>query len=95
MPWTAKTEPLKMAQLLSSLSWQEIYALYKSLGDELAEYDGMRQRLGMDAVTVHIDRSDVENTFILRFWREVSEINKKLLWLDIEIRRRNNLIGVI
>lgn len=78
---------------LQSWSWKDIQSIYKILGRQLAEYNGIHQRVGVPKA--HIELNDESNTFILRFWSDVKRLNEQINCLDQEIARRNNLIGVI
>mgnify|MGYP001562020752 FL=1 len=78
---------------LQSWSWGDIQAIYAILGRQLQEYDNVNKRIGIPKP--HIELSDESNIFILRFWRDVKRLNEQVKCLDREIKRRNNLIGVI
>lgn len=78
---------------LASWSWKHIEGVYQILGDMLEEYRGLHERIGFPKP--HITFSDDLNILLLRFWGDVKRINDQLTALDVEIARRNNLIGVI
>lgn len=79
---------------LQSMSWQSIQSIYAILGQRLEEYNGIKKRLGVpDTMDIHL--SDNDNVFIVRFWRDVNQVNGHLKALDAEIARRNTLIGVM
>lgn len=82
-----------MRNNLGSWSWQDIQRIYTILGNMLSQYDGVNRRCNVPKA--HIQYSDQENIFFLRFWRDVTRINEQIKCLDREIKRRNNLIGVI
>lgn len=78
---------------LGSWSWRDIQTIYSILGGMLAEYDGVNRRCSVP--TANIKYADQENIFFLRFWGDVRKINEQIKALDREIKRRNNLIGVM
>jgi hypothetical protein len=43
----------------------------------------------------HIELTDESNTFLIRWWKDINRINEMLKVLDAEIKRRNNLVGVM
>ena len=78
---------------LQSWSWKDIQSIYAIIGRQLAEYNGVHQRVNVPHA--HIDNSDQENIFFLRFWGDVKRLDEQIQCLDREIARRNNLIGVM
>lgn len=79
---------------LHSWSWGSIQDVYAILGKQLKNHEAYRNRCNIPQ-NIDINFSDHDNTFIIRFWRDVNRIDAHLQMLDTEIARRNNLIGVI
>lgn len=78
---------------IESWSWKDIMIIYRILGRQLSEYNGVHQRIGVPKP--RIDFADCENIFFIRFWQDVRRINEQIKCLDKEIARRNNLMGVM
>ena len=79
---------------VSSWSWQNIQDIYAVLGRQLEDYRQLKKRFSIPR-TVDINFPDDKNTLILHFWRDVTKINQQIVVLDAEIKRRNNLLGVM
>jgi len=78
---------------LGSWSWQDIQAVYKSFGLVLQSYEVVAQRIAIPKA--HIQFTDPENIFLLRWGADISRIDQQLKALDTEIARRNQLVGVM
>lgn len=79
---------------LSRSSWSELQHQYQQYVQEWLEYEAIRYRLNIDAVKANINRSDVENSFLLRFNREIRNARVKVILIKAEMLRRKQLIGV-
>lgn len=85
---------------LSSWSWQDIQRSYRILGAQLQEYKNTADRFEIELPLVPrpgevIKYAGGEEIFVTKFYKGVCRINSYLEVLDIEISRRNQLIGVI
>lgn len=83
-----------MKKSVRSWSWKSIQDVYAILGKQLEDLNGIQNRCSIPA-NIDIKYSEAENSFIIRFWRDVKRIEQHLQVLDAEIKRRNSLIGVI
>lgn len=79
---------------LSSWSWQSLHRVYKTYGLQLGKYAAVDQRVKVPR-KIDIAYPDSNNLFIIRFWRDVNRIDAHLKVMEKEIKRRNNLIGVM
>jgi hypothetical protein len=84
----------KMNPVVSRWNWQTIFVVYRELGQQLSAYNGIQKRIG-PMPQPHIELTDESNTFLIRWWKDINRINEMLKVLDAEIRRRNNLVGVM
>lgn len=82
-----------MAPLLSNWSWQQIAQAYKKISRNLITLHNLHSRINFPQPTM--DFEDEVNSYLMRFWRAVTLADQRLEVLDIEIARRNKLIGVI
>lgn len=85
---------------LLTWSWQDIFRLYKIYGIQLQEYKDIADRFEIDLPIepkpgVLIRYASGEERFVSGFYAGVVRINGHLKVLDDEIRRRNELIGVM
>lgn len=78
---------------LASWSWKDIQDVYTSIGLVLQSYQLIGMRI--EIPQAHIDRTDEENTFILRWHTDIKRCDAQLAALDAEIARRNKLLGVM
>lgn len=79
---------------LQMFSIQEIHATYKVLSKKLQEYLGIKKRCHIpDGIDVQY--TDDNNILILHFNNDVKYVLAQIDFLDKEINRRNNLIGVV
>lgn len=78
---------------LQGWSWGDIQAMYQVLGQLLHNYRLIGDRI--DIPKAHINFSDEENIFLLRWHTDIRRIDSQLAALDVEIARRNSLVGVI
>jgi len=84
---------LAVMRPLSAWSWKDISDIYGVLGQVLDSYKRISQRI--EVPPPHIDYSDEENTFLMRWYSDIKRVDAQINALDQEIKRRNNLIGVI
>lgn len=78
---------------LENWSWQEIHGTYKALGLLLQSYEAIAQRIPIPRANIYF--TDPENIFLMRWNADINRIDQQLRTLDIEIARRNQLIGVV
>lgn len=79
---------------LQSWSWKDIQAIYGIIGGQMQDLLGIKRRLGLSD-TIDVRYPDAKNILIIRINRDAGWLNDQLIVLDKEIKRRNNLIGVI
>lgn len=86
---------------LSSWSWANIQAIYQVLGLQLRDYQDIAERFELH-LPIEVEPGDVipltdldKQDFVSRWYMGVRQINAQLKALDDEIRRRQQLIGVM
>lgn len=78
---------------LSAWSWNDIHLLYFVYSQMFLELNEIHKRVNFPKPS--FDFEDAVNSYLMRFWREVTRIDQQLEVLDIEIARRKKLVGVV
>lgn len=79
---------------LQSWSWGDIQRIYAILGGQMQDLLGIKRRLNLGD-TIDIAYPDEKNILIIRVHRDADRLDEQLSVLDKEIKRRNNLLGVM
>lgn len=81
---------------LASWSWQDIIRLYRAYGEQVQEYQRIKKSVQMEWQGRGMNELSFAAFDFDNYFREsVQRLDAQIHVLDLEIARRNNLIGVI
>lgn len=86
---------MKTAHPLSNWTWKALLDVLSVYAEQLSEIRRLANSVGIDTLQPDIDYPDLKNIFIFRALRDIRRLDQQIEVVQLEIARRQKLIGVM